>query len=115
MDVQSRIRTLYADGQRREAARLAREALKNEPVVGVDVDAESVTVETEHFVGEHGVVGWEDGEIVVAEDGDYWLKRDPDVSFSTSDVYDNVFDAIEAADEGRPAATTNDRTGDRVA
>lgn len=100
MDVQERVQSLYREGQREEAVSLARASLQNDEVTGVVLGEDAVRVETTNFVGTQTVAEWDGGEVVLGDDGRYQLRDDDAIEFSTHTVYDNVFDAIDAADDG---------------
>lgn len=93
--LESRLEELVREGDRQDAAELAIAALKNDEVVDVTVEGDAVTVETRRFRGTHDVER-DGGDPTVVQRGDYHLKGDLSLEFSTATMRD---DALAAARE----------------
>lgn len=100
----TRISQLYADGEREDAVSLAREVLRNDKVEAVEFNEDNVVVRTRYFEGRHPITGENDDGIVVDPRGEWWVRDDQSVRFTTFSLYDNVFAALERAEQDKQPA-----------
>ena len=95
--LEERLVSLVQANRHEEAIELARAALKNDGVVEVSVEEDTVVVETTRFRGTHPI-GDEDGRPVLRSEGEYTLKDERfTTTFRTRTVNEEARERAEEA------------------